>query len=489
MKVGEFFYALGIDVDDGKLDEFEKKLKDIKREMFVFGAAAIAAVYALDRFIDSSVRGAVALANFALVTGESATKLQQTQYAYGLSNIALTADETTSSIKGLKEAMTQIRLGGGNAAPFGFFGLDIQGKDAFQVLKELQAKKDKYEPAIFIQMAKQMGLSENFVAAMQTVTQADFDAAEKLVRPKHVLDALSRVGKEIKLLKENASLFKDDLVAKLEPVWDGLIKGFYEFGRIVGNIVEGITVLIKKFDGLSDSTKMWLEIIAVGTAVALAPLKAQMVALLLILEDIAVYAQGGQSLIGRAIDSLEPAFEKMGGWVMKYVVQPLRDVAEWYAKTFGGKTPTMDDLVKRVEEQKNPPKVGQIPYDPAFDVEQDMKSEGANSFPMREGELPNTPLPSDKDVQHFSPMKDKPDILDLYPEGYLTNPDSMARAIPEGAFSSRLGNSNKTENNSTFNNTFHIQGDNPQENGRSVVDSLHNQANRAQSQTNNSKVY
>ena len=33
MKVGELFYALGIDVDDKDLDSFDKKIKNVKKEL------------------------------------------------------------------------------------------------------------------------------------------------------------------------------------------------------------------------------------------------------------------------------------------------------------------------------------------------------------------------------------------------------------------------------------------------------------------------
>ena len=69
MKIAEFFATLGFKVNDKGLKSFNASLASTGKQMLKVSTAITAAIFLLDRFIDSSIRGSVALSNFTIQTG------------------------------------------------------------------------------------------------------------------------------------------------------------------------------------------------------------------------------------------------------------------------------------------------------------------------------------------------------------------------------------------------------------------------------------
>jgi len=207
VKVAEIFAFLGFKVDDKGAKEFDEKIKALTDSLKKNAIAASGALYALDRFVESSVRGATALANFAVQTGLSADALQQWQYAAQMSNFAMGADEVTSSIKGLQQALVEIRMGGGNPEAFRWLNVNPMNKDAFQVLGELRKGVKDLDPAFASMYLRQIGLSENFLNVLKS-TDSEFEGFMKAapVRSSPMSAALTRIGKGITDLRVSFSL-------------------------------------------------------------------------------------------------------------------------------------------------------------------------------------------------------------------------------------------------------------------------------------------
>jgi len=67
--VGELFVSLGFDVDDQKLKDFSKTLKEVNETMITMGASALAALGALTLFMQSQANSAVGITNMATQWG------------------------------------------------------------------------------------------------------------------------------------------------------------------------------------------------------------------------------------------------------------------------------------------------------------------------------------------------------------------------------------------------------------------------------------
>lgn len=296
MKVGELFVFLGIKVDDKQLKGFDKGLKGVTGQLDLTKLAAVGAIYAIDRFIESSVAGGVALYNFTQQTGDSAQALQQWQVAAASANPALGVDQIAQSIQTLENNLVEIRkFGQGNASPFAWLQIDIaHGENAIDVLEQLRDRVQGLDRVTAVNLIQKMGLNPGFINIL-TRSKEEFDALVKsMSRSDGTINTLQKMGERIANLKLNLILFKDNLIADFAPAINKLLDVLQNFGQAISRAF----AMIKEF---SEESPNLFRNIATGVGVLLAalnPLKTTIVGLLLLLEDLYVYKKGGNSLIG-----------------------------------------------------------------------------------------------------------------------------------------------------------------------------------------------
>ena len=355
MKLGEFFMALGFDVEDQKLTQFENKMTGLPTKFTIVAAAATAALFALDKFTEGSVRAATALQNFNNQTGRSIIDLQKWQGAAILSNAAISVDEVSSSIKALEQNIAQIKLGAGNAAPFQLLGLDPFG-GAFSVLDQLRDKIKGKDRPMAVNLIQQLGLSPELINVLQ-LTRKEFDALSgTLIRSEKTTAMLVKLGQATRIAKERFSLWKDNLAAKMAPALIMIVKILELFANSIGNIIGGISDAVDWLDKLADSSAVaaaFINALAITfgvLAIAMFPVTASfavilagVLSLILLIEDLIVFIEGGDSMIGRFIDSLgkigdklEKALKPLKDKFQKYLIDPIEKAIN-----------LADELVKR----------------------------------------------------------------------------------------------------------------------------------------------
>ncbi len=270
MKIGEIFVALGFDVDDTKLKGFRDEVKDLQFDLLKIAGGAAAAVYAVNAFVESSIRSATALRNFNTQTDLSQNLLQKWQVAGHLSNIALTAESVTASIQTLQKNLTDIRMGKGNIQPFTQlgFGVDIFGKNAFEVLEEVRAALpaaiQRWGKTRVVNLLQEMGLDQNFINVLSLSKEKFDDLSDSLVLNDQAQEKLVSLGAHIAKFVIQWNFFKDNLVADWSPT---LIKAIDATMPHIENIfraLQGIGEVIKEHPMLIGS-------LAVAFAFVLAP--------------------------------------------------------------------------------------------------------------------------------------------------------------------------------------------------------------------------
>lgn len=298
MKVGELFVFLGIKVDDKQLKSFDNGLKDLTQQLDLTKIGAIAAVYAIDRFIESSVAGGVALYNFTQQTGDSAEALQQWQQAANAANPALGIDQVAQSIQTLQNNLVEIRqFGTGNASPFAWLQVDIgRAKDAFDVLEQVheRLKSGAYSPALATNLIQKMGLNPGFINILASTDEQFNKFMKDAQRSPDAIGKLKDLGTRIAELKYNLSAFKDNLVASSAPALNKLIDLLYAVGHIFATSIQGYKEFAKEFPTVTSAFVAGVGLMVV----ALNPLKATLTGLLLLMEDFYVYKKGGKSVFG-----------------------------------------------------------------------------------------------------------------------------------------------------------------------------------------------
>lgn len=333
MQIGELFVALGLEVDDKKLDAFQGKIDKTKQRMTTFIVAATAAAAAITAISQSAINATVSMTNFNLQTGLSIDKLQQWQKVAQLSDVTLSAEQVTQSIAGLQSQLTQIRLGGGNVTPFQLLGINTFGKDAFQVLEEIRGALVGIDNATATNLLQQIGLTPSFINILR-LSRTEFEAINKEFFLNNAQrQGITKLGTSFTRLGIQLSAIKDNIVAEFAPALNKLLaditKWFSGNGKQVikdmGNIVKimidiaqvlsntiglvyNITSAFLNFKGVVQTL---LPILAVMAAYFF-PIEAAIAGLLLLLDDIAVFLRGGDSLIGRALSDIKKIGEAIG---------------------------------------------------------------------------------------------------------------------------------------------------------------------------------
>lgn len=296
MRVGELFVFLGFQVDDKQLKNFDNGVKGLVKQLNLTKVGAIAAVYAMDRFIESSVAGAVALYNFNQQTAISTQSLQAWQAAAHGANPALGVDEIASSIQTLQNNLLEIRkFGSGNASPFAWLKIDIaHGADAIDVLEQLRDRVQQVDRVTAVNLIQKMGLSPGFINIL-TRSRQEFDEFIKSTkRTDASILVLERLGEKIAQFKLQLTILKDNVNAGFAPIIIKIIDSIQELGRafkLVGEMIGfEFPVFVKTF--------------AAGLVIlyaALNPLKTLISGIILLLADLYVYKKGGKSLLGEIL--------------------------------------------------------------------------------------------------------------------------------------------------------------------------------------------
>lgn len=325
MKLGEFFIALGFDVDDQKLKEFNGQLKDGLKDMLKLSAVAAGAVYAVNSFVAGSVAAATALRNFNTETGNSIEALQKWQIGATLTNAAISADQVTASFQNMAQSIADVTMGKGPSGQFAMLGIsNVRGMDVGEVMEQLRQNFDRNVEAWglpqTVNLMREVGFDPGMLNALK-MTRKEFDA---LVDGK-ILDPESRqrlvdLGDAIAKFKWEFKFFKDQLSAQWSP-------------RLI-EVIERSVPIMKDFaasvkavgDALSN---MWNNIdpgwqnAMIGIAVLLLayfnPVTAMFVALAAAIWD-----------VGRALRGLESFTGKSALWLLNLMMsEEGSKVAKW----------------------------------------------------------------------------------------------------------------------------------------------------------------
>ena len=281
-----------------KLDKSKKNLgltlRNVKKDLNKFRLEAGLVITALTGLSIYASKVAQSLRVFTLNTGMSAQMLQEWQQQAALSGVS--ADEMTQSITGLQQAMTEIRMGGGNVAPFATLGVPLD-KNVDKVLNNLKNRLKAFPEAIGTTIAKEMGLSEQFIAMLRE------------------MDSIKSSDKGLILTDEEISRLKDFGIY-FNRVWDNIKRSGQKVGAVMTPIAHMVMWIADRFAKAFVTISGWIRkaepelkrlkipLTLIGLAImgwVLGPVITGLIAIGLALEDIASYDRGENSGIGAVI--------------------------------------------------------------------------------------------------------------------------------------------------------------------------------------------
>lgn len=292
MTIGEFAVDIVVDAASGNLTIGELITR--------FGSLQVATtgeVYALVKLADKlagvaeqAIATTLAFELFEATTGLSSQELQRWQIIAEQAGVSASA--VAASVSSLQKNLASIRLGQGNVAPFSILGVNpTQG--AFGVLTQLRERLRGVNPAMASNLVSQMGLDPSMLQVLR-LSNVEF---ERFLRTARGLTEDQAHGfHKIHLALTQVHLKLKDVAVSFmfSPFFQAMLGGLtFAFERI-----RDVTKLVLAGFKEVPATLYLVGAALAGLAIELAPLTAGLVALLLVLDDLAAYNRGDKSIFG-----------------------------------------------------------------------------------------------------------------------------------------------------------------------------------------------
>lgn len=281
LKVGELFVQLGVLADSKSLKDFSKAVGDLPLEVAGGIAALVGLEFELVKLTQEAISTAIGFKAFSSQTGLSWQELQKWQIVAEQANVS--TETVATSVNALERNLAEIRLGRGNVSPFQLLGIS-PNQNAFGVLQQLRGAIRGLDRPTATNLITQMGLSPDMIQVLQ-LSDKEFAHLSKTIHG-------MTTEQQDDLLKFKQQLVETGLVAKQVS---------FDF---IGHLVRGLEMLMDSLRQIPVYMPALVGSIAL-LAAAFAPVTTAIVALLLLLDDLAVYASGGKSLIGTALGGLD----------------------------------------------------------------------------------------------------------------------------------------------------------------------------------------
>ena len=334
MQIASLFARIGLQTDEAKLKSFTSNLKTARQTLVGIGVAVAAASAAIGKVTSDALNAAAAFKQFEAETGTSAQELQRWQAVAEQTNSS--AEAVSSAIRAITQNQQAIRLGEGDISGFQLLGIDPR-QDPFQILTELRTRTEGLSEAMQRNVLGRLGVGAELLQTIQ-LSQEEFDrlagrafiispqAIETLAQTR---GAMAQAARGIEFLKAQITVglapqlkdLSENLILFIQRNQQTFIRGFQRAFAVINQFGRAINTVSRAIDSAIRATFGWESALKVlGAAFVLLNfqaltgplglLTAGFIAMLLVIEDIAVYARGGESAIGRLFETF-PALERV----------------------------------------------------------------------------------------------------------------------------------------------------------------------------------
>jgi len=365
--VGKAFSSLGETLDKKGLKDFGGKLDGVAESagkilapimgvvqgVIKVGAAVATTTFIIDRMTSSMLKNNQAFINFQRQTGLSMGKAGNIAQAGMMADFTMNPEAALQSIQNVQSNLVGIGFGEGNLKPFQMMGIQTWGQDALDIFDQLRDKIKGLDNATATYMLNQMGISAELLPVLRMSTK-EVAEMRSLMLDETQRKRLEGLSTELRKVHMGYQLFKDKMLLAMLPylieferAWLNISKAFEPVGKELGKLVLNIgTPLLKilyhitmavagladvfllvlkplnlLFEGIdkfiTDHPKIISAIELIGLAIMafVNPALAGVTALMLLLEDLAVWAMGGKSFIGTTIEIAGDKLKELGDWL------------------------------------------------------------------------------------------------------------------------------------------------------------------------------
>lgn len=329
-----------------KQDEHAKSIKKTTEGIAGFVTAIAGAAIALNKLTNDLVKNNQTFLN---LTRQSDIALSTFQKWDGIGKI-FGIENAANQLENLNQKLFELRLTGQGARGFQLAGIDPTGQNAEGVLEQLRARIQGMDNTTASYLLQQMGLDPRMISILR-MDRKEFEELGATIKKYQLTDAqrqqieklniqLQIAGQKFQYLKQRALLA---IMPYLTEFMSSLARIAVMFGKVVNWFIKGswaskgflagVAGLLIKFEGL----RKLITSIGVGLSGFITKLPIigtlfrglgaivwramlPLTAIFLLLDDLATYFEGGDSLIGRVIEwgsqrggEIADAFKKMFG--------------------------------------------------------------------------------------------------------------------------------------------------------------------------------
>lgn len=328
--IGELFIELGVVGDKNEVAEFDKKVKQLAKDMDLTLKSSVNANNGIKDFVKgiAGVVGAIAGATIALnkftsdlvASNQSLLDLtrttdiaQGTFQKWGSIGKILGVQNADRQLAGLNQRLFDLMLTGQGARGFQLAGINPVGQDAQGVLEQLRNRIKGMSDTSATYLLQQMGLDPTMLHLLRIARQ-DFEALGQTIKKYQLTPEQTKKIQAMNIQLQIAGIklkyLKDKAIMALMPAWTKFIESLARVSEGLSNAVQYVSDFISKSPALQAALKG----IAVAMGVILAvthPLWAAFTALYLIIDDIVGYFQGKKSLLGGFLYALDELQDKI----------------------------------------------------------------------------------------------------------------------------------------------------------------------------------
>ncbi len=354
--LGELFIELGVVGNPEEIEKFNKKIKETAKSMdltlkstiktnngianFVKGIGAVVgaltgAAIAMNKFTNDLVQSNQAMLDLTRTSDIALGTFQK----WGSIGKMLGVNNVEQQLEGLNQRMFDLMLTGEGARGFQLAGINPVGQDAEGVLEQLRNRVSGMNDTTATYLLQQMGLDPKMLHLLR-MSRTEFEELGQTIKRYQLTDDQTKEIQAMNIQLQIAGIklkyLKDRAILAMMPAWVKLVESFARVAEMLARVGKKVGEFVVKWRGLiaggvlflsrfkpvaefltktslifkemgASVSKLILKIPVLGrflgalggfAAKALVPFTA----LYLLLDDIATYVQGGDSLIGRVMD-------------------------------------------------------------------------------------------------------------------------------------------------------------------------------------------
>ena len=349
--LGELFIELGIFADTKELKQFEDKLRKVDKQIkdttqnndkltksignFLKGMVGVAsaiggAIYALNRLTTSLIESNQQFLNLTRTSDISLSTFQKWDSVgkmFGVRNAA-------QQIENLNQKLFELKLTGQGAEGFMLAGINPMGQDASGIMEQLRSRVAGLDDTAAAYLLRQMGLDPSMLHLLR-LGREEFEELGATIDKYRLTDdqvqQIQAMNVQLQIAQIKLRYLKDRAILALMPYFVRLMDSLAKVAELLARWAKGVGEFVVKWRSLIVAIGVALAkltplgklfsglLVSIGGLISKIPifgralatlggfaLKALLpfTALYLLLDDIATFMEGGDSLIGRVGDWL-----------------------------------------------------------------------------------------------------------------------------------------------------------------------------------------